>query len=31
VPAKWKDRAPRLLTKQDGTNSWFFENQQVPT
>jgi predicted TIM-barrel fold metal-dependent hydrolase len=30
VPAKWKDRAPRLLTKQDGTDAWFFENQQVP-
>ena len=30
VPAKWKDRAPRLLTKQDGSNVWWFENQQVP-
>src|SRR5262245_24369504 len=30
VPAKWKDRAPRLLTKEDGTDAWFFENQQIP-
>jgi hypothetical protein len=30
VPAKWKDRAPRLLTKEDGSDAWFFENQQIP-
>ena len=30
VPAKWKDRAPRLLTKEDGTNLWVFEGAQIP-
>ena len=29
-PAKWKDRAPRLVTKEDGTNLWVFEGQQIP-
>ena len=27
---KWKDRAPRLVTKEDGTNLWVFEGQQIP-
>ena len=30
VPAKWKDRAPRLVTKDDGTNLWVFEGAQIP-
>src|SRR5215475_4012709 len=30
VPAKWRARAPRLLTKNDGSDAWFFENQQIP-
>ena len=30
VPPKWKGRAPRLVTKDDGTNLWVFEGQQVP-
>ena len=30
VPAKWKDRAPRLRQKTDGTHSWFFEGNQIP-
>ena len=24
---KWKDRAPRFVTKEDGTNLWVFEGQ----
>jgi hypothetical protein len=27
---QWKDRAPRLVTKEDGTNLWVFEGQQIP-
>ena len=27
---KWKGRAPRLVTKEDGTNLWVFEDQQIP-
>ena len=30
LSAKWKDRAPRLVTKEDGTNLWVFEGQQIP-
>ena len=30
VPRKWKERAPRLVTKQDGTNLWVFEGAQIP-
>ena len=30
VPAKWKDRAPRLVHKADGTDVWVFEGQQIP-
>jgi hypothetical protein len=27
---KWKERAPRFVTKEDGTNLWVFEGQQSP-
>ena len=27
---KWKDRAPRFVTKEDGTNLWVFEGGQIP-
>ena len=30
VPAKWKDRAPKLVTKDDGSNLWVFEGGQIP-
>jgi predicted TIM-barrel fold metal-dependent hydrolase len=30
LPAKWRDRAPRLVRKPDGTDVWVFEGQQVP-
>ena len=30
VPAKWKDRAPKLITKDDGSNLWVFEGGQIP-
>ena len=30
LAAEWRDRAPRLLRKQDGTQSWMFEGQQIP-
>jgi len=30
VSPKWKDRAPRFVTKEDGTNLWVFEGQQIP-
>jgi len=30
LPAKWKARAPRLVHKQDGTDVWVFEGQQIP-
>ena len=30
VPAKWKDRAPRMVHRSDGTDVWVFEGQQVP-
>ena len=28
--AKWKDRAPRLVHKPDGSDVWVFEGQQIP-
>ena len=30
LPAKYKDRAPRMVHKQDGSDVWFFEGQQIP-
>src|SRR5262245_44086117 len=30
LPARWKDRAPRLVHKTDGTDVWVFEGQQIP-
>ena len=30
VPARWKERAPRLVHKQDGSDVWVFEGQQIP-
>jgi len=30
LDAKWKSRAPRLLHKQDGSDVWVFEGQQIP-
>ena len=30
VPTKWKDRAPKLVTKDDGSNLWVFEGAQIP-
>ena len=30
VDPKWKDRAPRLVHKQDGSDVWVFEGQQIP-
>jgi predicted TIM-barrel fold metal-dependent hydrolase len=30
LPARWKDRVPRLVRKPDGTDVWVFEGQQVP-
>jgi hypothetical protein len=30
VPAKWKDRAPRLVHKADGSDVWVFEGKQIP-
>src|SRR5688572_6001486 len=30
LPAKWKDRAPRLVHKEDGSDVWVFEGQQIP-
>ena len=30
LDAKWKSRAPKLITKEDGTNMWVFEGQQIP-
>ena len=27
---KWKDRAPRLVRKQDGSDVWVFEGRQIP-
>ena len=30
VPAKWKDRAPKMVRKPDGSDVWVFEGQQIP-
>src|SRR4030095_3942437 len=30
VPAKWKERAPRLLHKADGVDGGVFEGAQIP-
>ncbi len=30
LAAKWKDRAPRLVHKADGTDVWVFEGAQIP-
>ncbi|HLU42590.1 MAG TPA: amidohydrolase family protein [Microthrixaceae bacterium] len=30
VPARWKDRAPRMVHKADGSDVWVFEGQQIP-
>jgi predicted TIM-barrel fold metal-dependent hydrolase len=30
VPAQWKERAPRLVHKPDGSDVWVFEGQQIP-
>jgi len=30
APAKFRDRAPRLLEKTDGSNVWYFEGNQIP-
>jgi len=27
---EWKSRAPELVTRNDGTNAWIFEGQQIP-
>lgn len=30
VPAKWKDKAPRLQRKADGADVWVFDGNQIP-
>jgi predicted TIM-barrel fold metal-dependent hydrolase len=30
IPARWKDRAPRMVHRSDGTDVWVYEGQQVP-
>ena len=30
LAAKWKDRAPRVVRKADGTDVWVFEGRQIP-
>ncbi len=30
LDAKYKDRAPKLVEKQDGTQVWVFEGRQLP-
>jgi predicted TIM-barrel fold metal-dependent hydrolase len=29
IPARWKDQAPKVVTKDDGTDAWEFEGQQA--
>ena len=29
IPAKWKDRAPKVVTDDDGTDAWEFEGQRA--
>jgi predicted TIM-barrel fold metal-dependent hydrolase len=31
VPAKWKDRAPKIVRKDDGTDMWVFQGQATST
>jgi len=30
LPQKWKDKAPRLLRKTDGSDVWLFDGNQIP-
>jgi predicted TIM-barrel fold metal-dependent hydrolase len=30
VPAKWRDRAPRVVHKDDGTDVWVYEGNEMP-
>ena len=30
VPAKWKDRAPRVVHKENGTDVWSYEGNEIP-
>jgi predicted TIM-barrel fold metal-dependent hydrolase len=30
LPRKWQDRAPKTVTKTDGTDVWVFEGRQIP-
>jgi hypothetical protein len=30
LPARWKDKAPKVITKDDGTDVWFYEGQELP-
>jgi len=30
LPAKWKEHAPRLITKDDGSDVWLYEGQELP-
>jgi predicted TIM-barrel fold metal-dependent hydrolase len=30
VPAKWADRAPRVIHKDDGTDVWSYEGNEIP-
>jgi predicted TIM-barrel fold metal-dependent hydrolase len=30
LPAKWKDVAPRVISKDDGTDVWLYEGQELP-
>ncbi|MCL2580966.1 MAG: amidohydrolase [Streptosporangiales bacterium] len=29
IPAKYKDQAPKVITKEDGTDAWVFEGQEA--
>src|SRR5438105_15827073 len=30
VPARYADRAPRLVRRDDGTDAWWYEGQEIP-
>jgi predicted TIM-barrel fold metal-dependent hydrolase len=30
IPEKWRDRAPRIHRKRDGSDVWLFEGQKIP-
>jgi predicted TIM-barrel fold metal-dependent hydrolase len=30
IPAKWKDRAPRVIHKENGTDVWSYEGHEIP-